>query len=80
VSNFAAQRCLIHPPQVSNFAVSGCLTRPTYALDPLTVKRLVGHSTNMDTFGTYGHDVDGELHEAAKRLDELFRDILKSEV
>lgn len=40
------------------------------------LKRIVGHSKSMDTLGTYGHEVDGELDEAAglieKRLTTLF--------
>ena len=28
------------------------------------VKRLVGHSRNMDTFGTYGHAVAGDAEKS----------------
>ena len=41
------------------------------------LKRIVGHSAGMDTFGVYGHDVDGELQRAADILDGVFDDILK---
>lgn len=43
-----------------------------------SVKALVGHSKNMDTFGTYGHEVNGELEKTAQRLDGIFSEILKS--
>lgn len=41
------------------------------------LKMIVGHSANMDTFGVYGHEVDGELERAAKLLDKAFDRILK---
>ena len=40
------------------------------------VKSLVGHSQSMDTFGIYGHDVDGEANDTAQRVNGLFVDIL----
>ena len=40
------------------------------------IKPLVGHSRNMDTFGTYGHEVRGELQQTAAQLDHLFAEIL----
>jgi len=40
------------------------------------MKRIVGHSRNMDTFGVYGHEVDGELEEAADTVDKVFRGLL----
>ena len=40
------------------------------------VKSIVGHSKNMDTFGVYGHELNGELLETAKRINILFNDIL----
>ena len=36
------------------------------------VKRLVGHSRNMDTFGTYGHAVAGDAEKIAAGLDAIF--------
>ncbi|NLT16734.1 MAG: tyrosine-type recombinase/integrase, partial [Clostridiales bacterium] len=41
------------------------------------LKRIVGHSKSMDTFGVYGHDVDGELERAAGILDDIFGFLLK---
>lgn len=40
------------------------------------VKTLVGHSRNMDTFGVYGHELDGELQKTASDLNTLFNEIL----
>lgn len=36
------------------------------------LKRMVGHTRNMDTFGVYGHEVDGEAAKAAALVDGVF--------
>ena len=41
-----------------------------------TVKPLVGHSENMDTFGVYGHLLDGENENTAKAVNNIFTQIL----
>lgn len=41
------------------------------------VKSLVGHSQSMDTFGVYGHAVEGEAADTAQRVNDLFSDILQ---
>ena len=41
------------------------------------LKRVVGHSKSMDTFGIYGHDVDGELQRSAALIDSAFDRLLK---
>ena len=40
------------------------------------LKALVGHSRSMDTFGVYGHRVDGQEADTAARLDEVFSGIV----
>lgn len=40
------------------------------------VKALVGHSKNMDTFGVYGHEVNGEMAETAKLLNSIFGELI----
>ena len=40
------------------------------------MKATVGHSSSMDTYGTYGHEIDGEMHRAAAIVDSVFDDIL----
>lgn len=37
-----------------------------------TIRQLVGHSQNMDTYGTYKHQVDGELEQAAQVISLTF--------
>lgn len=39
------------------------------------IKSIVGHSVNMDTFGVYGHSVNGELKPAADIIDLTFKSI-----
>lgn len=43
------------------------------------LKRVVGHSKNMDTYGVYGHEVDGDLKRAATILEQVFDRILGPE-
>ncbi len=49
------------------------------AVDKFTLKAIVGHSADMDTFGIYGHAVNGDLTAAAQHIDKLFSDILDDE-
>ena len=42
------------------------------------LKRLLGHSKSMDTYGVYGHDVDGELKKTAATIDTTFENIRKA--
>jgi len=41
------------------------------------LKPVVGHSLAMDTFGTYGHEVDGDLIRAANIIDSVYASILQ---
>ena len=43
------------------------------------VKPLVGHSQSMDTFGVYGHEIEGEASETARRVNDLFLHLIKRE-
>ena len=40
------------------------------------VKELVGHSRNMDTFGTYGHALDGEDEETSIAIIDVFERLI----
>ena len=37
---------------------------------------IVGHSKSMDTFGVYGHELNGEREKSAAILDDEFSRIL----
>ena len=41
------------------------------------VKALVGHSLDMDTFGTYGHEMDGDSERVSNLLNDVFSNILE---
>ena len=43
------------------------------------VKAIVGHSASMDTFGVYGHIVDGELKQAAELTELVFQNVTQAE-
>lgn len=36
------------------------------------LKSMVGHSTSMDTFGVYGHELEGDLQQTANIVDNVF--------
>lgn len=40
------------------------------------MKAVVGHSSTMDTFGVYGHEIEGDRHRAAVIIDGVFNNIL----
>ena len=42
------------------------------------VKPIVGHSVNMDTYGTYGHEINGELKQTGELIEIEFDKILKN--
>lgn len=42
-----------------------------------TIKAIVGHSRNMDTFGVYGHELQGEMEKAAQNLNAIFAELTK---
>lgn len=44
-----------------------------------TVRELVGHSQSMDTFGTYKHEVKGELEQAADVINLTFERLKTAE-
>ena len=41
------------------------------------IKSVVGHSSSMDTFAVYGHEVEGDRHRAACIIDSVFTRILE---
>ena len=41
------------------------------------VKSIVGHSKSMDTFGIYGHDVNGDAEKSAQILEERFVELIR---
>ena len=46
------------------------------ALPEAKLKLIVGHSRNMDTFGIYGHLLDGEMEETTREISDIFDKVL----
>ena len=44
------------------------------------LKALVGHSKNMDTWGVYGHEIDGEQRRIAQKIEFIFREMLECRI
>lgn len=40
------------------------------------IKSLVGHSQDMDTFGVYGHEPEGDAQQQANALNSIFSRLL----
>lgn len=40
------------------------------------IKPVVGHSKDMDIYGTYGHEIDGEMADTALLIQARFAEIL----
>jgi integrase len=43
-------------------------------LSEAAIKEYIGHSESMDTYGTYGHEVDGEHKKTAEIIDLTFKE------
>ena len=44
--------------------------------EPL-LKSMVGHSEDMDTFGTYGEEIDGDIEMTSRIVDTVFDRLIK---
>lgn len=67
--------------QERNFSVSPYELRHTFVslmkntMPEQMIKTIVGHSASMDTFGVYGHLVNGEMQQAAEIIELRINDI-----
>ena len=41
------------------------------------LKPIIGHSVNMDSYGTYGHEVSGDLQRTAELMQTRWTDVIK---
>lgn len=62
-------------PYVSPYELRHTFVSVAKNLTEGQVKALVGHSYNMDTFGVYGHEVQGEQEETAQKLELIFQQL-----
>lgn len=67
----ANQMTVVTPYELRHTFVSMAKTLPVGL-----VKSIVGHSKNMDTFGVYGHALNGDEDVAAEMLQEIFDKII----
>ena len=63
-------------PHISTYELRHTFISIVKNLPAGQVKSLVGHSKNMDTFGVYGHELNGELKETANCINMLFENLL----
>lgn len=49
----------------------------TKSLPEGQIRTIVGHSKNMDTYGIYGHDVEGEAEKTACNINNVFDAIIR---
>ena len=64
-------------PYISPYELRHTFVSVVKKLPEGEAKALVGHSKNMDTFGVYGHALEGEDQQVAIRINSLFVDLLK---
>lgn len=63
-------------PYISPYEMRHTFVSVIQGLPEGSVKAVVGHSRNMDTFGIYGHEVSGIHGQIATKIEDIFRDIL----
>ena len=40
------------------------------------LKPLIGHSKDMDSYGVYSHEVEGDMIESANEIEKIFKTII----
>jgi len=63
-------------PPVSPYELRHTFVSAMKALPEGQLKQLVGHSRSMDTFGVYGHELDGDKRAIAQKSQQIFDVIL----
>nr|DAU92930.1 MAG TPA: Integrase [Bacteriophage sp.] len=65
-------------PYISPYELRHTFVSMAKSLPEGQVKAIVGHSQNMDTFGIYGHEMQGEMAKTAENLDAIFSEIIQT--
>jgi integrase len=63
-------------PKVTPYELRHTFVSIAKSLPEGVVKPLVGHSVSMDTFGVYGHFLDGDGNKTASLLSDVFKQLL----
>lgn len=66
-------------PPVSTYELRHTFVSVVKSLPAGTVKSLVGHSQDMDTFGIYSHTLTGDAENAAQAVNDTFLQLLQPE-
>lgn len=64
-------------PDITTYEIRHTFVSISDALPEAQMKKLVGHSRSMDTYGVYGHEISGEGEEISRNLDDIFGKLLK---
>ncbi|MDO4460345.1 MAG: site-specific integrase [Clostridia bacterium] len=65
-------------PHISLYELRHTFVSINQGLPDSQLKRLVGHSESMDTFGVYSHKVNGEDARIARAVTDIFNEIIPS--
>lgn len=63
-------------PPVTPYELRHTFVSAVKSLPEGYLKNLVGHSKNMDTYGTYSHEMNGDMKETAVLVQSIFEQIL----
>lgn len=66
-------------PDITTYEIRHTFVSISDALPEAQMKKLVGHSRSMDTYGVYGHTISGEGDEISRNLDNIFGKLLEGE-
>ena len=64
-------------PKITPYEMRHTFVSMAKTLPDGMVKQLVGHSKDMDTFGTYGHLIGDDSEAVASALSEIFKRLIK---
>lgn len=64
-------------PSVTPYELRHTFVSAVKSLPEGYLKTLVGHSKDMDTYGTYSHEMIGDMQETAALVQDIFNQILR---
>ena len=71
-----AYRDFHNMPPVTPYELRHTFVSAVKSLPEGYLKNLVGHSKDMDTYGTYSHEMNGDMQETAVLVQNIFEQIL----
>ena len=63
-------------PKVSLYEMRHTFASNNYGMPEPLIKALMGHSTSMDTWGQYGHKIDGQDEAAVAYVNDTLAILL----